>query len=889
MAGDTFGAIAEAFVRIRAQKDNTFEQEARDSILPGMTRLAGDVAGLAIGKKLFEVGKAGFDELKQAEQVTAQTEIQLKATGGAAGVTAEHIDKLGMQMLNLAGFDDEAARSAANVLLRFKEIQGTVAFDRVMKDAGDLAITLGTDLPSAARTLGLALQDPEKATRLLRSANVVLDASQKDALKSAVAQGDQAKIQEIILGSLEKQIGGAAKAFGDTLAGSQAKATESMKNAKAELIQGFAPAVQLGADITTKFAQGLSAMPPQLQAVAGGVVFLGGELVSLARPVGDMLRLLDGLRAARAASASAAAAEAAATEVEAGAQASLAASSVAAVGGLEAEAVAAATSSAAFGPLGLAIGAAAALAGGLYLILQDGAGKTVDAKTAIEAYTKALKDNSDEAINSATVSQLAGEGSTKVGQDVAKSFQDAGLSMQVFFDEVRKGSGDLGVLQHNSEIAHLAVKTLADGTTEMVGVHDALRKAADAGSAFAQALLAAHDAGRLSDIQIVAIIQNANTLSGALSDAKQQQGLLATATTDAGDAVGVTAKQLKEQAQALKDNTAAAQDLQATYQSIIDKTLGAFGAGLTEIDAQIASRKALQDLADLPGVQADKLAALARSVSDAEKNVAKAQQSLAAAQAQVGAATTPAQQASALNAVQTATDGLATAQRNLTDAQKKQNDASLTAQQRTDELTTKTNAALKAIIAEAEAHRKNYEATVLATGATVNQTISNQKLVEELVKVRDTLAPDSPLRAALDGYISKLVNDVPKSVVTDLEIRYKETGDIKVLNELITLALSGESGQALDLLGAGFSPTPKAAGGYASAGWVLRGEKGPELTYENMPSFTLPADATAALGNNAPTLNLNFTAMGSPPELADVVLREMQRSVFLQTTKLSRR
>lgn len=310
---DTFGAIAEAYVRIRAQKDSNFEKDARDSVLPGLTRLAGDVAGLAIGKKLFDIGKEGLDELKQAEQVTAQTAVQLKATGGAAGVTAEHIDKLGNEMLQLAGFDDEAARSAANVLLRFKEIQGTAAFDRVMKDAGDLAVTLGTDLPSAARTLGLALQDPEKAVRLLRSANVVLDQAQKDALKSAVAQGDQAKVQEIILGSLEKQVGGAAKAFGDTLAGSQARATESLKNAKAELIQGFAPAIQLGADITTKFAGVISAMPPQLQAAAGGVVFLGGELVALARPVGDILRLLEGLRAARAASIASAAAEAAAT------------------------------------------------------------------------------------------------------------------------------------------------------------------------------------------------------------------------------------------------------------------------------------------------------------------------------------------------------------------------------------------------------------------------------------------------------------------------------------------------------------------------------------------------------------------------------------------------
>jgi hypothetical protein len=195
-------------------------------------------------------------------------------------------------MLDLAGFDDEAARSAANVLLRFDAIKGADTFKRVETDAADLAVTMGTDLPAAAETLGQILQSPENAARKLRPIIGALTAEQQASIKAFVEQGDTAGATGLILDLLEGKIGGAAKAFGETLAGEEAKATEEMKNAKAEIVSGFAPAVQLGAEVTLQLAHGIEALPDPLRDVIGVVALTGSEILALSQPASALIAIM---------------------------------------------------------------------------------------------------------------------------------------------------------------------------------------------------------------------------------------------------------------------------------------------------------------------------------------------------------------------------------------------------------------------------------------------------------------------------------------------------------------------------------------------------------------------------------------------------------------------
>lgn len=281
------------------------EEAGRQELLPSAQRLAKDIAGAFTAIKIAGFAKDGIEELKGAQVVSAQTAVQLRATGEAAGLTAKDIDDLGQSMLDLAGFDDEAARSAANVLLRFDQLKGVDLFKRIETDAADLAITMGTSLPAAAETLGRALQSPDKAARLLKPIIGALTEEQQKSIDAFVEQGDVAGAQGVILDALEAKIGGAAEAYGKTLPASIQRSSEEWKNAKAALVEGFAPALQTAADLSTDFAKAISESPEPVRQLVGGIVVLGGGVASLLGPISSLATTYGTLsaRAARAAEA----------------------------------------------------------------------------------------------------------------------------------------------------------------------------------------------------------------------------------------------------------------------------------------------------------------------------------------------------------------------------------------------------------------------------------------------------------------------------------------------------------------------------------------------------------------------------------------------------------
>ena len=74
----------------------------------------------------------------------------LKSTGGAAGVSAEHVKKLGDQLLTLSGVDDEAVRSMENLLLTFTNVRNTAGKGNdIFDQATKVTLDLSTALPNA--------------------------------------------------------------------------------------------------------------------------------------------------------------------------------------------------------------------------------------------------------------------------------------------------------------------------------------------------------------------------------------------------------------------------------------------------------------------------------------------------------------------------------------------------------------------------------------------------------------------------------------------------------------------------------------------------------------------------------------------------------------------
>ena len=212
-----------------------------------------NVASVAAGGALLALGaaaKVGFDEFNQGQKVAAQTNAVLKSTGGAAGVTAKHVEALGRALLHKSGVDDEVIKSGENVLLSFTRIhneagKGPKIFDRATRAALDFSVRTGTDMPQAAKLLGKALNDPIGGLGALAKAGVKFTDEQKAAMKAMVDSGNTAGAQGVILKALETRFGGAAEDAGKTFAGKMRIAKEESKNVAGEIAGDTSPALDV--------------------------------------------------------------------------------------------------------------------------------------------------------------------------------------------------------------------------------------------------------------------------------------------------------------------------------------------------------------------------------------------------------------------------------------------------------------------------------------------------------------------------------------------------------------------------------------------------------------------------------------------------------------------
>ena len=154
----------------------------------------------------------------EAQQVSAQLGAVLASTKGAAGMTAESIGALSTSLSRVTVFEDDAITSAQSLLLTFTNV-GQDVFPTATETILNMSQALGQDLSASSMQVGKALNDPIAGIGALRKVGVQLTDSQEALIKSLVGVGDTAGAQNVILGELETQFGGAAKAAGETLGG----------------------------------------------------------------------------------------------------------------------------------------------------------------------------------------------------------------------------------------------------------------------------------------------------------------------------------------------------------------------------------------------------------------------------------------------------------------------------------------------------------------------------------------------------------------------------------------------------------------------------------------------------------------------------------------------
>lgn len=166
------------------------------------------------------------------QDVLAQVEARVRSTGGAAGVTTDQLAKMAGNLQNATTFDDAEILRAQSVLLSFTRVTEE-NFEAATEAVLNLSTAMGTDLQSSVTQIGKALNDPIQGITALQRSGIQFTAAQRQMIRSLVETGQVAEAQRVILGELETQFGGSARAARDTLGGALA----GLRNAFGELLR----------------------------------------------------------------------------------------------------------------------------------------------------------------------------------------------------------------------------------------------------------------------------------------------------------------------------------------------------------------------------------------------------------------------------------------------------------------------------------------------------------------------------------------------------------------------------------------------------------------------------------------------------------------------------
>ncbi len=234
-------------------------------------------AGAAFAGIGVAIAKTGFDELKDAQAGAAQLAAGIKSTGGAANVSVDQLEKLATSIQNYSGQTDDSIVDSEKLLLTFTNIKNAAGanndiFTQATQLTADMAARMGTDASSAAIQLGKALNDPVGQISALTRVGVSFTDAQKKQIAAMVDSGDTIGAQKVILGELNKEFGGSAKAAGQTLPGQLARAKRSFEDVSQSIMEKLLPAATNAFGFVQNNMGWIGPLAIGLGAVAGAIV-----------------------------------------------------------------------------------------------------------------------------------------------------------------------------------------------------------------------------------------------------------------------------------------------------------------------------------------------------------------------------------------------------------------------------------------------------------------------------------------------------------------------------------------------------------------------------------------------------------------------------------------
>lgn len=178
-------------------------------------RVAGFVAVIGVAfaavRGIFGFVAQAIQEFDTGAKADAALKSRIESTAGAAGRSLEQLTSQAEELAKVTLFDDDQTKKGQELLLTFTNIRDEV-FDETIPVLQDLSTVLGQDISTSAIQVGKALNDPIKGITALQRVGVTFSESQKTLIARLVETGDVAAAQRVILGELEKEFGGAARA-----------------------------------------------------------------------------------------------------------------------------------------------------------------------------------------------------------------------------------------------------------------------------------------------------------------------------------------------------------------------------------------------------------------------------------------------------------------------------------------------------------------------------------------------------------------------------------------------------------------------------------------------------------------------------------------------------
>ena len=214
--------------------------------LKSLGKAAAVAAGAAALGGLVMVFKTGFQEQKDFLAGQAQLTAGLKSTHNAANTSVDSMEKLASTIQNYSGQTDDSIVSSEKLMLTFTNVRNAAGknndiFNQAIKLTADMAARMGGDASTYAIQLGKALNDPIKGLTSLTRIGVSFTEGQKKQITALTETGHTMAAQKIIIAELNKEFGGSAKAFGQTLPGQMERAKRAFEDISQSVVASLMP------------------------------------------------------------------------------------------------------------------------------------------------------------------------------------------------------------------------------------------------------------------------------------------------------------------------------------------------------------------------------------------------------------------------------------------------------------------------------------------------------------------------------------------------------------------------------------------------------------------------------------------------------------------------